>query len=182
MGLQWAVRALQYLIPEELVAWIQSTQVDPNTPTKDTDQISFINGQMGEAISEIKSDKVYRFRRDKIRALLLEGIEVRCKKTITDIVYSADGKKITAQFTDGTEDAGCLVIASDSPHSTVRTLLAGSEKAKVTPIDLATTMCYSKHSRGGASFCEEGYVWHTSSGLSHEVISSCADSPRGDVL
>ena len=33
MGLHWAVPALQYLIPNELLARIQGTQTDPNVPT-----------------------------------------------------------------------------------------------------------------------------------------------------
>lgn len=152
MGLHWAVPALQYLMPDELLARIQGTQTDPNIPTQDADQLPFTNGQTGELIGELKSDKIYRLRRDKIRALLLEGLDVRWGKAISDLTYSADGRKITARFADGTEDTGSLLIASDGPHSTVRTLLIGSEKAKVTPIDFAMTMCFTKHSRDRALF------------------------------
>jgi hypothetical protein len=42
MGLHRAVPALQYLMPEELFATIQRTQVDPNIPTSDADQLPFI--------------------------------------------------------------------------------------------------------------------------------------------
>lgn len=152
MGLHWAVGALQYLTSEELFARIQDTQVNPNIPTNDADQLPFINGQTGKVIGELKSDKFYRLRRDKFRALLMEGLDVRWGKDIGDISYSADGRKITARFADGTEDTGSLLIASDCPHSAVRTLLVGSEKAKVTPIDFAATMCFSKHSRDKALF------------------------------
>ena len=152
MGLHWAVLALQYLISDDLLARIQGTQTDPNVPTMDADQLPFINGQTGELIGEIKSEKFYRLRRDKIHALLLERLDVRWGKAISDLIYSADGRKITARFADGTEDTGSLLIASDGPHSTVRTVLVGSDKAKVTPNDFATTMCFTKHSRDRALF------------------------------
>lgn len=152
MSLHWAVPALQYLMPEELFAKMQGAQVDPNIPTRDTDRLPFIHGQTGEVIGQIKSDKFYRLRRDKFRALLLEGIDVRWGKPIKDIVYSADGRKITAQFADGTEDKGSVLIGSDGPHSAVRTVLVGPEKAQVTPIDFAATMCFSKHTRERALF------------------------------
>ncbi|KPM46343.1 hypothetical protein AK830_g81 [Neonectria ditissima] len=57
-----------------------------------------------------------------------------------------------AKFTDGTEDTGCLLVAADGPHSTVRTLLLGKDKASVTPIDYASTMCFTKHTREHALF------------------------------
>ena len=152
MGIHWAVPALHALMPDELLARIQDTQTDPNIPTKDSDQLPFINGQTGELIGEIKSAKFYRLRRDKIRALLREGIDVRWGKAISDITYSADGGKVTAHFMDGSEDTGNLLIACDGPHSTVRTHLVGAEKAKVIPIDYATTMCFTKHTREHALF------------------------------
>lgn len=152
MGLHWVVPALQSLMPDELLGRIQSTQTDPNAPTKDADRLPFVNGQTGELLNEIKSDKFYRLRRDKIRALLLEGLDVPWGKAVSRLIYSADGKTITARFTDGTENTGSLLIASDGPHSTVRILLVGPDKAKVTPIDFATTMCFTQHSLERALF------------------------------
>lgn len=152
MGLHWAIPALEALMPDDFITRIQGTQVDPNVPTNDADQLPFINGQTGERIGEIKSSKFYRLRRDKFRKLLMEGLDIRWGKGLTDVIYSADRRKVTACFTDGTEDSGTLLVASDGPHSTVRGLLVGAEKAKVTPTDFATTMCFSRHSRERALF------------------------------
>lgn len=152
MGLHWAVPALQSLMPDELWARIQGSQVDPHVATSDKDQLPFINGKTGEVIGAIQSDKFYRFRRDKLRALLLEGLDVRWGKAVTDVIYSADGEKVTARFADGSEQTGRILIATDGPHSTVRTLLVGHENAQVTPIDFATTMCFTQHSRQQALF------------------------------
>jgi hypothetical protein len=95
MGLHWAVPALQYLMPEELFATIQRTQVDPNIPTSDADQIPFIDGQIGtgELIGEIKSDKFYHLRRDKFRGLSLEGLDVYWERlSRTSLILQMTGR------------------------------------------------------------------------------------------
>lgn len=152
MGLHWALPALQQLVPEDLLANLQDIQVDPHIPTHESDRLPMYNGATGELIREIVSSKFYRLRRDKFRAMLLQGISVRWGKCLSGISYSADGKRVTATFTDGTEDTGSILIGCDGPHSTVRTLLVGPEKAKVTPIDFASTMCFTRHTREHALY------------------------------
>ncbi len=152
MGCHWAIPALEALMPDDFISRIQYTQVDPNVPTSDADRLPFINGQTGERIGEIQSSKFYRLRRDKFRKLLMEGIDVKWGKGLTDVRYSPDNKTVTAQFANGTEDTGSLLIGCDGTHSTVRELLVGVERAKVTPTDFATTMCFSKHTREHALF------------------------------
>ncbi|KAL8982381.1 MAG: hypothetical protein Q9177_005287, partial [Variospora cf. flavescens] len=85
MGLHWASPALESLIPESLFSRIQSTQVDPHTPTKDVERLRFLNGQTGETMGFAEIEKFYRLRRSKIRALLLDGLDVRWGKSIADI-------------------------------------------------------------------------------------------------
>lgn len=143
MGMHWAVPSLQSIIPEDIFARIQSTLTDPNIPVPSNDTLRFFNGQNGELINEISSLPVYRLRRSKIRALLMEGLDVREGKRLVDVEYSKDGITVTARFADGAEDTGYLLVGSDGPHSSVRTLLVGAENAKTTPIDYATVMFFS---------------------------------------
>ena len=143
MGMHWAVPSLQSIIPEDIFARIQSTLTDPNTPVPLNDTLRFFNGQNGELINEISSLPVYRLRRSKIRALLMEGLDVREGKRLVDVEYSKDGITVTAKFADGAEDTGYLLVWSDGPHSSVRTLLVGAENAKTTSIDYATIMFFS---------------------------------------
>ena len=152
MGIHWAVPALEELLPDQIIERFQWAQTDPNKATKDSDRLPFINGATGELIMEIKSHKFYRFRRDKLRKLLLEGIDVRWGKSLSDIEYSEDGTSVTASFADGTQDTGSLLIGADGPHSAVRNHLLGPERAEVVPIDYATTFCFSKHTREHALF------------------------------
>ena len=150
IGLHWAAPALQSLIPDALFSRIQSTQVDPYTPSKDVETLRFLNGQTGEIIGAAEIEKFYRLRRSKIRALLLEGLDVRWGKSISDLSYSEDGETVTAHFADGSEDTGCLVVGADGPHSSTRSILVGSANARCTPIDFASTMCFQKLPRDQA--------------------------------
>ncbi len=84
--------------------------------------------------------------------MLLKGIDVHWGKEICDINYSADGTTVTAKFADGTQDTGSLLVATDGPHSVTRTLLVGPEHAQVTPINFATAMCFTQHTREHALF------------------------------
>jgi 2-polyprenyl-6-methoxyphenol hydroxylase-like FAD-dependent oxidoreductase len=141
-------------VPTHVFGQIEAAQVDPHVATKDTDRLPFKNGATGELIKQIESSKFYRLRRDKFRAMLLTELdqEVQWGKELEDIIYSLDGATVTARFTDGTEDTGSILIATDGPHSKARTLLVGEERAKVTPIDFASTMCFTKHTREHALF------------------------------
>ncbi|KAI9696061.1 MAG: hypothetical protein M1836_005892 [Candelina mexicana] len=152
MGLHWALPSLESLIPPALFARLQSTQVDPNTPTKPVETLRFLNGKTGETMGETQIEGFYRLRRSKIRTLLTEGLDIRWGKEIIDITYSSDGRYVTAHFADGTNDTGCLLVGADGPRSSVRSLLLGEEKAKTTNIDYAATMCFAKYTRAQALF------------------------------
>lgn len=152
MGLHWAWPALQSLIPEALFRRLQTAQVDPNMPVKDIEHLPFINGATGELLFTTPADRLYRFRRSKICKLLAEGLEVHRGKKLANITYSTNSESVTAHFEDGTSDEGWLLIGADGPHSMVRRHLVGEEKAKVTPIGYAATMCFSQHTREHAIF------------------------------
>ncbi|KAL8763881.1 MAG: hypothetical protein Q9194_007236, partial [Teloschistes cf. exilis] len=152
MGLHWAAPALQSLIPDRLFDRLQSCQVDPHTPTLDVEKLRFLNGQTGEIIGVVEISKFHRLRRSKIRALLLEGLDVSWGKAISDISCSQDGRQVTVHFADGSQDTGSMLIGTDGPHSTTRGILVGTEAAKCTPIDYAATMCFNTLPRDKALF------------------------------
>lgn len=170
MGLHWAAPALQSLIPESLFSRIQSTQVDPHTPTKDVERLRFINGRTGEVIGQAAIEKFYRLRRSKIRTLLLEELDVNWGKSITDITYSKDGETVTASFADGSHDTGSILVGTDGPHSSTRSILVGAETAKCTPIDFAATMCFGNLPRDKALFLRSD---------PHHPLFQCAPNPSG---
>ncbi|KAI3317549.1 FAD/NAD(P)-binding domain-containing protein [Xylariaceae sp. AK1471] len=152
MALHWGIEPLRALVPAEILGQIQSTQVDPHRPTNDMDRLPFINGQTGELIREIQSSKFYRVRRDKFRRMLLTGLDVQWGKALTTISYSDDERTVTAKFADGSSDTGSLLVGTDGPNSVVRICLVGVERARVTPIDFASTMCFTRHTREHALY------------------------------
>ncbi|KAJ5205841.1 Monooxygenase FAD-binding [Penicillium cf. griseofulvum] len=152
IGLHWGYESLQYLVPAHILAGLEQAQVDPHIPITENDPLPMINGETGALITELDSSKVYRLRRDKFRAMLLQDLDVQWGKRFSGLVHSPDGNYVTARFADGTEVIGSLLIATDGPHSTTRTVLVGEEAAKVTPIDFASTMCYTQHTREHALF------------------------------
>lgn len=170
MGLHWAAPTLQSLIPESLFSRIQTTQVDPHTPTKDVEELRFINGRTGEVIGLAEIEKFYRLRRSKIRALLSEEVDVKWGKSITDLTYSEDGQTVTAHFADGSQDTGSILVGTDGPHSATRLILVGAEAGKCTPIDFAATMCFNKLSRDQALFLRSD---------PHHPLFQCAPNPAG---
>lgn len=139
-------------MPADVLAQVKGAQVDPHVATKDSDRLPLINGQTGALITEIKSSKFYRFRRDKFRAMLLQGLDVHWGKSLVDIEYSPARERVTAKFSDGSEVVGSMIVATDGPHSAIRSLLVGEDAAKVTPIDIASTICSTKHTREHALF------------------------------
>ncbi|KAL8808121.1 MAG: hypothetical protein Q9200_004392 [Gallowayella weberi] len=170
MGLHWAAPALQSLIPESLYSRIQTTQVDPHTPTKDGEHLRFLNGKTGEIMGIAEIEKFYRLRRSKIRALLCEGIDVKWGRPISNITYSDDGKTVTAHFEDGSQDTGSMLVGTDGPHSSTRAILVGNDRAKCTPIDYAATMCFNKLPRDKALFLRSD---------PHHPLFQCAPNPAG---
>lgn len=131
---------------------MKTAQVDPNVTAENSDRVPLINGKTGALLTEIKSAKFYRLRHDKFRALLLQDLDVQWGKALVAIEYSSAGDGLSVKFSDGTEVSGSILVATDGPHSTVRSLLVGEEAAKVTPIDFASTMCYTRHTREHALF------------------------------
>lgn len=100
--------------------------------------------------------KFYRLRRSKLQALLSEGLNIHWGKTLVDTAYLEDGRGVKAIFDDGTEVTGSTLIGADGPRSSVRSLLVGPDRAEPTPIDFATTICFTSYSRDRALFlCSE---------------------------
>lgn len=155
-ALHWSAPALQSLIPSELWARIQSAQVDPHTPTKEVDTLRIHNGRTGELMMGLEINNFYRLRRSKLQALLSEGLNIYWEKTLVDTACLEDGRGVKAIFDDGTEVTGSTLIGADGPRSFVRSLLVGPDRAKPTPIDFATTICFTSYSRDRALFlCSE---------------------------
>ena len=112
----------------------------------------------------------YSLRRRKLQALLSEGLDIYWGKTLVATAYLGNGKGVKASFDDGTEVTGSMLIGADSPGSSVRSILVGAERAKPTPIDFATIMCFTSYSRDQALFVRSA---------PHHALFQIAPHPKG---
>lgn len=152
MGLHWAMPVLQSLIPDATSSLLQSVQVDPNTPIKPIDNLSFLNGLTGKVMAALQIPYFYRLRRSKLRALLVKDIEIRYSCHLVDIIYESDGKSVTALFEGGKHITGRLIIGADGARSRVRKLLLGPEIGAPDRIPYAATFVQAKYKREQALF------------------------------
>jgi hypothetical protein len=152
MGLHWGVPILKSLIPESAVAQLQSTQVDPNAPTKPLDTLAFLNGKTGEVMSAPQIPNFHRLRRSKLRALLSQGLDIRWNKRLKDIVFEHDGKSVTAVFEDGQHITGRLIIGADGSKSSVRRVILGPEPAATLRLPYSATFVQARYTREQALF------------------------------
>lgn len=127
MGLHWGTEALKNLIPSGMYSRLQSTQVDPFTPTKedDLDELRFLNGESGEVMGSIPARGFLRLRRGKLRSLLREGVEVLfgCSLQCLEYPNERDGEGVMAVLEDGRCITAEIVIGADGARSTTRSLL-----------------------------------------------------------
>jgi len=152
MGLHWGFPILKSLIPDASAAQLQSVEVDPHTPTKPVDVLSFLNGRTGEVLGAFEVPNFHRLRRSKLRALLSKDLDIKFSKRLKDIVYDPDGAKVTAIFEDGERVTGRLIVGADGARSSVRKTLLGPEFAASTRLPYAATFIQAKYTREQAIF------------------------------
>ncbi|PQE21575.1 FAD binding domain-containing protein [Rutstroemia sp. NJR-2017a WRK4] len=152
MGLHWGMPVLKSLLPESLHPELQSCQVDPHTPTKALDTLSFLNGATGDVLNAPQIPYFYRLRRSKVRTLLAKGLDIRWNKRLQDVIYDHDAKGVTCVFEDGQHIRGRLVIGADGARSVVRKLLLGPGKAENTRLPYAASFVQARYTREQALF------------------------------
>lgn len=152
MGMHWGAESLQALLPPSKWARLQSVQVDPSTPTPDTDAINFLNGQTGDLMTSIPANKFYRLRRRKLRSLLAEDLTIRYSHKIESITYSPDGKHAIAHFTNNNTIKASLIVGADGARSAVRSHLLGPELGSVRTLPYSATFVQARYSAEQALF------------------------------
>ncbi|KAI9690268.1 MAG: hypothetical protein M1822_009229 [Bathelium mastoideum] len=135
MGLHWSLPQLESLLSPELWARLKEAQNDPFMEAQEGDVMKVYNGLTGDVLAALPiQGKIIRVSRRKFRAFLAQGLNVHYGHTLSGITYGSDD--VTAEFENGKEVRGTLIVGCDGPRSKVRDLLLGEEKAKVTPLEL----------------------------------------------
>lgn len=152
MGLHWGAESLHSLVTPSMWARLQSVQVDPSTPTPESDAINFLNGQTGALMTSIPANKFYRLRRRKLRSLLAEDLAIRYSHRLQSITYSRNRKYATAHFTNNTSIKASLIVGADGARSAVRSHLLGPELGSIRTLPYSATFVQARYSAEQAVF------------------------------
>ncbi|KAI9788513.1 MAG: hypothetical protein M1816_006853 [Peltula sp. TS41687] len=123
LTIHWALTAFRDLLPQELVDRFEETFVDPEASRQGKGNFLFFDLRKGASEPRWKvppADRI-RVRRESLRRLLMEGVEIEWSKNLTS--FTTDGNTVTAQFADFSSATGTLLVGCDGTRSKVRQLL-----------------------------------------------------------
>lgn len=131
LTIHWALKEFLSLIPKELADRLPETFVDKQA-VDDGKVGNFLlyNLKTGEEMYKVPPAERMRVSRERLRALLMEGLNIEWNKNVESVENS--DSSITATFTDGTSATGSILIGADGSVSSVRKELcpAGSDVYK----------------------------------------------------
>lgn len=124
--LHWVLPFLEKMLEPEVYQALDRIQVDPEVGRNDTGNFLFINLATEEAKFRIPPNGRRRVGREKMRRLLLEGVEeyVRWGKRLVDIsVAESERFAVTAVFEDGSRATGSVLVGAEGTNSPTRKFL-----------------------------------------------------------
>ncbi|KAL8722449.1 MAG: hypothetical protein Q9225_001071 [Loekoesia sp. 1 TL-2023] len=123
LTIHWSLDTFLSLLPQHVVDKLPQTYVDPGASKRgENGNFLFFDLRSGETRWKVPPNKRIRVSRERLRALLLEGLDVQWSRTLQSISTPAPDA-ITAHFTDSTSATGTLLVGADGSRSTVRSLL-----------------------------------------------------------
>ncbi|KAK6433945.1 hypothetical protein LTR95_009873 [Oleoguttula sp. CCFEE 5521] len=121
LTLHWVLDTFLSLLPQHLIDRISETLVDPVAAARgENGRFPFFDLQTGETRWVVPPTKRLRMSREKLRRLLMDGVDVQWSKELTDITESPDG--IVAHFGESTY-TGSHLVGCDGGRSKTRQLL-----------------------------------------------------------
>lgn len=123
--LHWVLPYLERLLDTGTFARLETVQVDPELGRHDTGNFLFLNLATEEVKFKIPPNKRHRLDRERLRALLLEGVRdhVHWSKTVVNVRHEAAPHGVSAIMQDGTSASGFLLIGVEGTNSRVRRFL-----------------------------------------------------------
>jgi len=114
------------MLEREVLEGIDAVQVDPAVGHNDNGNFLFINLSDCSTKFRIPPSTRRRVNREKLRAVLLKGVEdhVQWSKRLINVKVDGDGSGVQAIFEDGSTYYGALLIGSEGSNSAVRRFLS----------------------------------------------------------
>ncbi|ERF68200.1 hypothetical protein EPUS_05281 [Endocarpon pusillum Z07020] len=130
LTIHWSLQTFISLLPQHLVDRLPEVYVDRQASERgENGNFLFFDLRSGEARWKVPPNKRIRLSRERLRSLLLEGLDVQWSKRLASFTTSlptstkSDTPTITVHFTDSTTYTGTLLIGADGVHSCVRSTL-----------------------------------------------------------
>lgn len=122
LTLNWALPTFRALLPDDILKRLPETYVNKAAvDAGEKGSFSFFDLSTGETKWKTPAAERIRVSRERLRKLLLSGLDVEWSTSLTSVVKDEHG--VTALFSDRKSTVGSLLVACDGAHSTVRRLL-----------------------------------------------------------
>lgn len=122
LTIHWALPTFKDLVPEDLVSRLPECYVNRGAvEAGEKGSFTFFDLSTGESRWQVPAAERIRVSREKLRALLLDGLDVEWSKNLQSADVT-DGA-VKATFSDGTSCTGSILVGCDGANSAVRRLL-----------------------------------------------------------
>ncbi|KAI4198288.1 MAG: hypothetical protein LQ350_005371 [Teloschistes chrysophthalmus] len=123
LTIHWSLDTFLSLLPQHIIDKLPTVYVNPEAiKSGEKGNFLFFDLQSGQARWKVPPSLRIRVSRERLRALLLDGLDVQWSKTLESI-STPDHDTVTAQFTDGTTATGTLLVGADGSRSRARSIL-----------------------------------------------------------
>lgn len=122
---------LERLLPADILARLPEALTTPHLEfTEDVETFPCYNGRTGDLIFNNKTPFGRRVSRQRMRRLLLNGLEanVQWGKKLASISQASDASPVCLKFADGSTCEADFVLGADGASSAVRRELLGAER------------------------------------------------------
>lgn len=131
--IHWALPIMERLLPPELMARLAEAMTTPHLNfTPEVETFPCYSGKTGELLFASKTPNGRRVTRQRLRKLLIEGLEdnIRWGKKLVGISQASTTSAVRLEFEDGSAHEADFVLGADGASSVVRGHLLGPERAK----------------------------------------------------
>lgn len=131
--IHWALPLLEKLLAEDLVAKLPSAVCNPDLDSnEDVECLPVYNGATDELLFKSPTPGARRVSRQRMRRLLLEGLDIRWGRKVKSIEALNNEDAVSLFFEEGEAVQVGFVVGADGASSKVREILLGEEKARAT--------------------------------------------------
>ncbi|KZF23445.1 FAD binding domain protein [Xylona heveae TC161] len=119
LTIHWALQDFYELLPQQVVDRLPETYVNRAAVERgENGNFMFFDLSNGEEKCRVPPNKRIRVSREKLRKVLMDGVDVKWSKKLADINIGPDS--VTASFDDGTSYKGSMLVGCDGSRSRVR--------------------------------------------------------------